>query len=264
MIKINGLEVEQFTFPGGEVNIRLPKGLKAGPMYVIAWLEKSDDIMALCLVKDALTRHYGCVYRDVTIPYMPYARQDRVCSQGEALSYRVAVTLLQDWRNITTYDIHNVDAIPSCNVTNISLKDIVIKLRVKFNNNTILVAPDLGATEKVKEVAEHFNVPWIQGHKVRDPDTGKLSGFGIEECDKGKDLIILDDICDGGGTFNGLASVIRNTNDPKTLSLYVTHGIFSRGFTALEENFDHIYTTDTRLAEWLPRKKLTQFKLVEQ
>lgn len=266
MIKINGLPVQVLTFPGGEVNPRLPEGLKA-PMEIIARLESSDDIMVLILVCDSLRRHYGAkVAIDLVIPYYPYARQDRVCNSGEALSKEVINKLITSMCqcNFTTFDVHS----DTDKVKNISVLNIARRLSPKFSDDTVLVAPDAGSTEKVKGLAGHFGLDWIQGVKHRDLETGALSGFGIESCEhkfdwSTKHLLIVDDICDGGGTFNGLASVIKKTLGPKTLSLYVTHGIFSRGFHALEDNFDHIYTTDTLNKEWLAREKLTVLKVVE-
>lgn len=265
MIKINNIPVEVSHFPGGEVNPRLPKGLKA-PMNVIAWLETSDDIMALILTFDALRRQYGKdVFCKLTIPYYPYARQDRVCNSGEALSKEVLFKLITSHChfNFTTYDVHS----NTNKVNNITMLDIAKRLQPQFSDDTILVAPDAGSTEKVKELAEHYSLDWIQATKDRCLETGKLSGFSFEtelKCDfSNKHLLIVDDICDGGGTFNGLAAVLKKHLSPKTLSLYVTHGIFSRGFDELEESFDHLYTTDTISKEWLPRSKLTIFKVVE-
>lgn len=263
MIKINGLVVDQFVFPGGEVNIRLPEGLKA-PMDIIAWTESSDDVMALALTFDALRRHYGAAVKtQLTIPYYPYARQDRVCSTGEALSKEVFFKMITTacHCNFTSYDVHS----HSDKVRSIGLISILNTIDPTFTKDTILIAPDAGSTVKVQNVADYYKLPMLQGYKIRDPKTGELSGFDIEDPNmdlSDKHLVILDDICDGGGTFVGLAAVIKAKLNPKSLSLYVTHGIFSRGFTALEEHFDMIYTTDTISKEWLPRKQLKIFKVV--
>lgn len=265
MIKINGLLVKQFNFPGGEVSVRLPKGLKAGVMYITAWLQSSDSIIALSLTCDALRRHFGKdVKLNLTVPYYPYARQDRVCSNGESLSKEVIFKLItsQCQSNFKSFDVHsNTDK-----VIEVTLLDIFKQIEFKFTDDTILVAPDLGSTEKVKALAEYYSLDWIQGIKQRDPETGKLSGFGFEtdlQYDfTTKDLLIVDDICDGGGTFIGLAEVLEEHLTPKTLSLYVTHGIFSKGVTDLLRYFDTIYTTDTYLTD-IEHKALVEFKVVE-
>ena len=57
-------------------------------------------------------------------------------------------------------------------------------------------------------------------------------------------ILIVDDICDGGGTFLGLAQELKAKN-AGNLYLAVSHGIFSRGFEDLEKVFTKIYTTDS-------------------
>lgn len=88
---------------------------------------------------------------------------------------------------------------------------------------------------------KYFDV--LHAEKERDPKTGKLSGFLVPERKefKSNSVLIVDDICDGGGTFLGLAPELYDLD----LYLYVTHGIFSKGLTDLSKSFKHIYTTDS-------------------
>ena len=85
----------------------------------------------------------------------------------------------------------------------------------------------------------------IECSKSRDVKTGKLKGFKVYADDlQGKDCLIVDDICDGGGTFMGLAEELKNKN-AGNLYLAVSHGIFSKGFDHLAEHFTKIFTTDS-------------------
>ena len=54
--------------------------------------------------------------------------------------------------------------------------------------------------------------------------------------------LIVDDICDGGGTFSGIAQVLR-ANGAEKIYLCVTHGIFSKGIEI--NGIDEIFTTDS-------------------
>jgi ribose-phosphate pyrophosphokinase len=88
--------------------------------------------------------------------------------------------------------------------------------------------------------------------KKRDPLTGHLSGFEIKNYNPnpnadGQDLLIVDDICDGGGTFVGLAKELRKAG-AKKVYLYVTHGIFSKGLPL--EGIDRVFTTDSYSNDW--------------
>ena len=109
----------------------------------------------------------------------------------------------------------------------------------------MLISPDGGALKKIYKVSEYLGgVEVVECSKSRDVKTGKLSGFKVYSEDlEGKDCLIVDDICDGGGTFIGLAAELKNKNAGK-LYLAVSHGIFSKGFDSLR-CFDKIFTTNS-------------------
>ena len=61
---------------------------------------------------------------------------------------------------------------------------------------------------------------------------------------EGSDILIVDDICDGGRTFIGLAEELKKKN-AGDLYLFVTHGIFSQGFSELKKHFKKIFSTNS-------------------
>ncbi len=71
---------KEFIFNGGEVQVQVDHYVSTGgePIVVTARLHNSDDIMKLCMVKDALDRAYPRNDKLLSMPYVPYARQDRV------------------------------------------------------------------------------------------------------------------------------------------------------------------------------------------
>jgi len=91
-------------------------------------------------------------------------------------------------------------------------------------------------------------VPLYHGWKKRDVSTGKISGFGCEPLPKGIGrVLVVDDICDGGGTFLGLFDAMNFGTGQVAADLYVTHGIFSQGTAALLSRYGTVYTTDSIL-----------------
>jgi ribose-phosphate pyrophosphokinase len=251
MIKINGKEVKTFNFSAGEVNPTLPEGLKAGVFNITAFLQSSDAVMNLIMVIDALKRNYGDYPIKLFVPYLPYSRQDRLCNKDEAIGLEVILDLLSSRVDtVTTLDVHNLSA---CRPKNINLKinniscERLISGSGAIGKNTVLVAPDAGSRSRVYIVAKDTDTDFIQGNKHRDTATGALSHFSVDTfgvaCE-GKDLLIIDDICDGGGTFIGLYDELVKLK-PKKIDLYVTHGIFSKGYEKLLSKFDTIYTTNS-------------------
>lgn len=259
-----GHSVDMKRFPGGEVHVTLPELAywDVEAVNVEVKLRCSDGVMALAMVKEALD--YECVRKDMhknlTMGYIPYARQDRRCNERESLSIKVFAGMINAMKfdSVMVVDPHS-DVAPALldNVVRITDQTDLLgrfkqhhgDLYQKLHDEELtLVAPDVGASKKIESVAKHFNhESFIQGHKRRDLKTGHLSGFGYTGVVRGRDLLIVDDICDGGGTFIGLAHELLE-GGANTVSLYVTHGIFSAGkgpHHLLDNGIHKIYTTDS-------------------
>jgi nicotinamide phosphoribosyltransferase len=86
--------------------------------------------------------------------------------------------------------------------------------------------------------------------KVRDPKTGQLSGFKIENpevIEKNVNLpfVVIDDLCDGGGTFKGIAQLLGFHYPDRERTIYVTHMVNPKGITTLSENYKEVYFTNS-------------------
>lgn len=246
--------VRQWNFPGGEVGVDINNlsqidGMKVERVCVDARLKNSDDVMALLMATDALRMEYPLAKFMLDLPYIPYARQDRVCNAGEALSIKVFGRLI----NSLKYDIVQVvdphSAVSLACIDNVCVRDqfdIFKKIKLSFSNITI-VAPDQGATKKCEEFAKKVGAAGvITCSKTRNLADGKITGMTVDGPDdmSNLNLLVLDDICDGGRTFIELAMLLESRN-PKTLELAVTHGIFSKGTDIVTNMYDHVYTTDS-------------------
>jgi len=113
----------------------------------------------------------------------------------------------------------------------------------------VLVSPDAGANKKVLKVAQQYKgLDIIYCDKKRDTRTGKITDTIVHPGHgsiRNKKLLIVDDICDGGMTFIKIAEAM-NSFGPEAIYLYVTHGIFSKGYQVLfDAGIDKIYTTDS-------------------
>lgn len=253
-------EVTTMTFPAGEVNVTLPKGVKGNRILVEAFIRDSDGVMALALIKDAIN-HIKEINPEVLLVmgYTPYLQQDRVCNQGEALSAKVFCTMVNNmgFDKVEILDPHS-DVGPAVlnNCEILTQSDVVGRW---FNNQhpyDALVSPDFGATKKTQKLAKQLNYEVIQGVKDRNLQTGELTGFNYYGDVEGKNLLIVDDICVGGGTFIGLAEKLK-AGGARSIDLYVSHGIFSNGVELLLDNgIDHIYTTNS-FTKGIDHPKLT-------
>ena len=101
----------------------------------------------------------------------------------------------------------------------------------EFVGGVALVAPDAGAHKRVLALGERFGAPVVCCAKLRNTATGKLSGARVLDEVPDLPLLVVDDICDGGGTFVALAALLRRHSD-RPLGLYVTHGLCTKGVAA--------------------------------
>lgn len=239
-----------FKFSGGEIQVRLQEPIpQESHVEILAHLHSSDDLMELLLVTDAIDQMTGGEATiDLVCPYLPYARQDRVCAPGEAAALTVACRLIdmQDYATIKMWDVHNPVAVAESlhNWTNVPASHFVTP--ELFGNRPLLpivIAPDKGAFDRATGVAQKLRTGLVSASKVRDPSNGKITHTEIDAgaIDPDRDMLIVDDICDGGRTFIELAKLLRPLTTGK-IFLYVTHGIFSQGFEPLHEHIDQIFT----------------------
>ena len=98
---------KRFNFSGGEVQVTVKK-MTSDVVYITANLRSSDDVMALLMATDALRRQ-GATRIHLTMPYVPYARQDRVMNPGEALGIKVFCDLInaQNYSSVNILDPHS-------------------------------------------------------------------------------------------------------------------------------------------------------------
>lgn len=249
------------SFPGGERHVRLPVDAPGWPgatgqavWTIEARIYTPADIMDLLLTHDALKRALPAGARlSLVLPYVPYARQDRVAVAGEPLSIKVFCNLINamGFACVEIWDPHS-DVTPALldNVVIEPTHTLMVRTLGQAGQASLLrtcafVAPDAGARKRVSELAKHFKTEVVFADKVRDPVTGKLSGAEVRGPLPERPLLIVDDICDGGGTFIQLAQVLREkTSQP--LYLYVTHGLFTKGIEVLKPYFQGIFAANVR------------------
>lgn len=253
-----GLKV--FDFPGGEIGVKVDGGhwSLAGyvaPAYqtIVARMQGPRDILALMFVADALRQLDNTPIR-LVMPYVPYARQDRVCVTGESFSLKVFAGLINGlaFEQVTVLDPHSdVTGALIDRLTVISQVDIINKwpeLTARLRQpNVQLISPDAGANKKTGALASYLgHADYLRADKKRDLATGKIIETIVYAADlAGQTVAIIDDCCDGGATFINLAKALKAKGAAKVV-LYVTHGIFSKGIIALlHDGIDEVWTVNS-------------------
>lgn len=262
----NHEQYQRFSYPGGEMQVRFPDValLQSVDVFtIVARITKPEDIIELALLRDAISGLFekALVLPQVRLilPYLPYARADRRFTPGDCLGISVFARLLfaLSFTSVTTLDAHSeesgkwigkmwdVSPTPFIHQAILNFADLN-----KADRVTVLY-PDEGALARyslhsvIGNNAHQVDLDFLHCRKDRDAATGTLNGFDVPALPN-QPAIIIDDICDGGGTFLGIAQKVGG----RDLGLYVTHGIFSKGLGDLADFFQRIYCTDSFRSNW--------------
>lgn len=262
-IGAGSLVYEKFGYPAGETQVRLlPEGIRmvkeADEIRIRARVRSAEDIIEIALVASAVrsvASSEAATY--LILPYLPYGRADRRFVAGDCFGLQTFATLINALRfdAVVTLDAHSsaVSRGLITSLVDVSPMPLIERAIARFANiheaaGITLLFPDAGAAQRYAfsdTLAGRVKLQSLYCSKKRDAATGRLSGFDVPAPEKFHfaQTLIVDDICDGGGTFIGIADAIKAHN--QLLGLYVTHGIFSKGVDDLLMRFLEIYTSDS-------------------
>ena len=250
MIDLN--EINFKKFPGGELHLTDEWLEKYGDEQdtILCRITSSDDIIKLCLFVDAFRREMGKPLDTLVLPYIPYARQDRVPNAGEALSIKVFCNIINNlnFKEVIVFDPHS--DVSTALLDNVKVIPQWVIFPDKIKEHVDLISPDAGALKKIyklqsfiKHLNNQIDVNLRTATKHRDTQTGWITDTTLDGEPKHKTAVVVDDICDGGGTFIALGKVLKQQYE-KTI-LMVTHGIFSKGLDELTQYYDEIVCTNS-------------------
>ena len=247
-----------FSFPAGEAHTKIEDRREHEPTE-IAIIQPSatslhDDLFQLAMWDNTLTNtfHYLEPKRVVLMPYMPGARADR----GVPFGLQVYADFIHelDIDQIILFDPHSEATVRELNSGSIDItvlgSDIIPTNNFKYFNQNYdgVIAPDAGAKDRAQEFADVISCEVFTVEKTRDFETGKLLGFEVPELDPKGRYLIVDDLCDRGGSFIGIAE--KTGLGRGQLDLFVSHGVFSKdALETIPEKFGSIYTTNSYAPE---------------
>jgi ribose-phosphate pyrophosphokinase len=228
-IYVQGNRITPTIFPDGTSQVwKLPDGCfdEVEGCVVVKWNFESEAEVFQIMQLRALLRSRTDVELILDVPFLPYGRQDKEVSNDQCFALRVLdEQVLLGFDSVVTIDAHSdvssaVSRPPSS----------AIKHAIKESNATVVCFPDAGA--EVRYTSLTCSLTSFVLDKERDQATGNITGLRFvakPESLKGKHILIIDDICDGGRTFIEAAKLIYQLEPDCSVHLYVSHGIFSKG-----------------------------------
>ena len=262
MIKIidyTGLvkDVVPTVFPDTTKLLKVNVGIGPGD-YTIVWLYDNDEELFQVI---AITKHLQAKGFEVNLrmPYIPNARMDRVKSANEVFTLKYFAHVI-NWLGFKNVYVAN----PHSTVSEALFERLTVDfdcvtedvVNILYGNGgatrfaaDVIYFPDEGACKRYSELLSFLNLPFAFGIKKRDWKTGKIMGLDVV-CDvdlKGKNVLMVDDICSRGTTFVKSAEKLKELGAGQ-IALYVTHceNTINDG-EVLKNNglIDIVYTTNS-------------------
>ncbi len=214
---------KSMVFPDGQPHIKIDMNSisildKKGALRILARITSPGELMLVLLVKNTLD-YLEFEHVELHISYLLAARMDRVMLEGEPFSLKVVAGMLNqgNFKKIKIFDPHSEVATAlidrSYTVTNHEfVQDAINDYRSDHKHkNYCLVSPDAGALKKIHKLAQFLDIEnVVECMKERDLKTGALTNFQTAtESLQGLTCFLVDDICDGGGTFAGTAAMLK-------------------------------------------------------
>jgi ribose-phosphate pyrophosphokinase len=254
----------RFGAPLGRVNIQKFSDGEFQPVFLesirgdYVFLVQStfapmENLMELLLMIDAAKR--ASAYKIIAvIPYYGFARQDRKDKPRVAIGSKLVATLLEasGADRIITMDLHapQIQAFFEIPVDHLDSSAIFIPYieQLKLGNLTF-AAPDVGSTNRVREIASYFNAEMVicDKHRKRANEIASMVVIGDVT---GKDIVLIDDICDTGGTLARAAGLLIEKGATSVRAL-CTHPILSG---KAYENIENSMLKELVVCDTIPMK----------
>lgn len=209
--KLGACQIKNFS--DGEIWVKYSENIRGSDLFIIQSTgPPSDNLMELLIMVDAARRASA---RRITavIPYFGYARQDRKDQPRVAITAKLVAKLLTSAGvdRVITMDLHapQIQGFFDIPVDHLYSSAVYVSffLKKKFRNLTV-VSPDVGGIKMARAFAKRLGADLILIDKRR-PKPNEAEIMNIIGEVKGRNILIVDDLIDTGGTFCGAVGALR-------------------------------------------------------
>ncbi|MFZ0052079.1 MAG: ribose-phosphate pyrophosphokinase [Desulfobaccales bacterium] len=239
------------TFSDGEIRVEISEDVRGHDIFIIQSTSPptNRNLMELLIMIDAVKRASA---RRITavIPYFGYARQDRKVHPRVPITAKLVADLLSTAgaHRILTMDLHagQIQGFFDIPVDNLYASPIMIPyIRQNFQDDLAIVSPDAGGVARARAYAKRLTASLGLIDKRRDAP-GKAKAMNLIGEVLGKEVVIMDDIIDTGGTLSEAAAVILQYG-ALNVNACCTHAVLSGPAVqrVMESPLNRLVVTDT-------------------
>lgn len=251
LLSIKKTAIQKTVFSDGEVLLKSSESVRNKNVYIVCNTSSNDLIVQLLIFIDSIKRASA---KKITIicSYYGYSRQDRKTNKRDPISGKLIANLIQiaGADKFVTMDLHNPSIQGFFDIPVDDLKwsyHLAMRLKEENIKKYTVVSPDHGGAVRARKLAELLsNSIKIAIVDKRRTSPNKSEILNVLGNIKGKNVVIIDDIIDTGGT---ILKAAKRLKDDGAIHVYLaaTHGIFSAGFEEFEKAdfIDKVFLSDS-------------------
>lgn len=226
-------------FSDGEIQPVFQESIRGDMVFLIqGTFAPAENLVELLLMIDAARR--ASAYKVVAvIPYYGYARQDRKDKPRVAIGSKLIANMLvaAGADRVITMDLHapQIQGYFDIPVDHLDSSAIFIPYIEQLQlENLTFAAPDVGSANRIREIASYFNAEMVicDKHRKRANEIASMVVIG-DVTDR--DVVLIDDICDTGGTLSKAAGLLKDKG-ARSVRALCTHPVLSGNAYANLEN----------------------------
>lgn len=217
-------------FSDGEFQVYFEETVRGCDVFLVqSTMPPTDNLMEMLLMADA-ARRASAKSVIAVIPYFGFARQDRKDKPRVAIGSKLVANMLMaaGIDRVMTMDLHadQIQGFFDIPVDHLFGSSVFLPYVESLNlPNLVMAAPDTGGTKRANAYAKHMNVDLAICYKQRKVANEVASMTVIGDVE-GKDVLLVDDICDTAGTLTKAAGLFMDQGATSVRAM-CTHPVFS-------------------------------------
>lgn len=251
--QLGKLEIPKFS--DGEFQPVFMESIRGDYVFLVqSTFAPSDNLMELLMMINA-ARRASAEYITAVIPYFGFARQDRKDKPRVSIASKLVANLLTTAGadRVMTMDLHapQIQGFFDIPVDHLDSSAIFIpyieNLKIK---DLIFASPDVGSTNRVREVAKYFEVDMVICDKQRKR-ANEIAAMTVIGDVSGRNVVLIDDICDTAGTLCKSASILKERG-ALSVRAFCTHPVLSG---KAYENIENSVLEELVVCDTIPLKQ---------